>query len=1366
MRHFLKLFVISFLLFFSKSLLASHVPGGNITYECLGNNQYRVTLTLYEDCGTAFASSSDETIDVISDCGHNLNMTLTNTVYQQEISQLCPSSMGQSECNGGNLPGIYMHQWSGIITLPAQCTNWRFEFDDCCRNSSSNLVGSSSDYYFYADLNNQVSPCNSSPTITAPPIPYYCVNQPVCYSLGIVETDGDSLVYSLVEALDNSTTPVQYQGGFSGASPIQGITIDPTTGLINFIPTAQGNYVVVIRVDEYLNGVLVGTIIQDFTFEIANCSNQIISCNNSNISNVQGSVTQTNSTTLEMCEGVPFSFDLTFTDPDINDSLYIISNINAVLAGSIVTYSYPNAPNTSVMSMNVSWTPPPGSSNSNNAFTVTVRDNACPVSGQQTLVYNIDVIGSTYAGLDLTICQGDTIGISASNGTVFNWNSVSGEPINVGTNFSCDNCASTLVNPSITSTYEVVSDLSGNCVNRDTITVNVAPNFTYNITQSSNSSCLGSEIQLDVIPGTPNNYTYLWSPSTDLDNPNIPNPILTPTVPGTFQYAVMVSSPLGCIKYDTLEVNVVSEYAPDLSMSTLNMPVLACLDSAVFDIDLGGGIPAMCGPSANANCSGGATQTLGSAIGQNTSTGWPAPFGNYYRNAKHQFLYTAAELQSMGFTGGKINEISFLVDNMNNSTTTYNSYSVRMGCTGTTSLTNWETGLTQVFGPQNINISVGWNDLNFTTAYEWDGISNLVIEVCYNNLATSYTQNASSPYQNTAFNSSIYYRSDGTAACPYTGNPTTSTKRPITKFSYCPTTPDPSAFTFDWFVNGTQQNINQYNTPVRFYDLPQTATDYQLIATNIAGGCSDTIDFHVDFECLLPLPSIQIPSCNGENDGVITVSAFGNDGPPWNIELLDNLGNVISAVPNVMDSTMFNNIGAGDYIVRVTDTAGLQKDSIIRVYEPTPVTLTVANDTIICDGGTVDLYGSVSGGNGVNSYVYNWSGGVTGTSSNETAMPLTNTTYDVYVLDSLNCSSDTLSINVSLFPPILTTTEISDTVCPGDVANIEASANGGHGSVYFYDWYDVNGNLLGSGDNINVTPIDSITTYYVQVTDDCETPMALDSVIVHWYPLPQVDFDADKYDGCFPILVNFDNLTPTNEVNTLEWSFGDGATAANNSNPVHVYTAPGVYDVNLTVVSPDGCEFDTTKVAFIEAYDYPEAEFSAFPNPANIFEPDVEFTNESSSDAVQFEWFFRDSTLLDTSMHENPTYQFSSQFPGVYPVELVVTNEDGCTDSTVLEVIVNGVYSFYVPTAFTPNEDGLNDLFLPQGEGVENADYSIQIFDRDGHVIFSESDMNVPWDGKHLGVTVKEDVYIWRINTKDRFTGEEHEYFGYIALIK
>ncbi|MAR68722.1 MAG: hypothetical protein CL833_15855, partial [Crocinitomicaceae bacterium] len=87
---------------------ASHVPGGNITYECIGPNQYLITLTLFEDCGTAFTSNTNQTIDIENDCGYTglTSLSLTNTVFQQEVSQLCDSQLPSSECSGGTLPGI------------------------------------------------------------------------------------------------------------------------------------------------------------------------------------------------------------------------------------------------------------------------------------------------------------------------------------------------------------------------------------------------------------------------------------------------------------------------------------------------------------------------------------------------------------------------------------------------------------------------------------------------------------------------------------------------------------------------------------------------------------------------------------------------------------------------------------------------------------------------------------------------------------------------------------------------------------------------------------------------------------------------------------------------------------------------------------------------------------------------------------------------------------------------------------------------------------------------------------------------------------------------------------------------------------
>ncbi|PIQ14775.1 MAG: hypothetical protein COW67_11920, partial [Flavobacteriales bacterium CG18_big_fil_WC_8_21_14_2_50_32_9] len=211
-----------------------------------------------------------------------------------------------------------------------------------------------------------------------------------------------------------------------------------------------------------------------------------------------------------------------------------------------------------------------------------------------------------------------------------------------------------------------------------------------------------------------------------------------------------------------------------------------------------------CGPSITTACTSPATQiTVGNQTGQNTTTTWPAPFGHWYRNAKHQFLFTAAELNAMGFMGGKITQIAWQVTQINGQIT-YPNYRMSMGCTQITNLTTWQTGLTQVLNPANYSIVVGWNNLNLTTAYEWDGVSNLIIEICYElNANVTWTSNSITPWTTTPFNSTLYYYSDGIPACPATTTSFNSnpTNRPVTRFGWCPTTPDPNSFTYAWSPN-------------------------------------------------------------------------------------------------------------------------------------------------------------------------------------------------------------------------------------------------------------------------------------------------------------------------------------------------------------------------------------------------------------------------------------------------------------------------------------------------------------------------------------------------------------------------------------
>ncbi len=1342
---------------------ATHVPGGNITYECLGNNQYAITLTLFEDCGSAFESAGAQTVDISNDCGIAglTSASLTNTIYRQEVSQLCTGQIGQSECNGGTLPGVYMHQWTGVVTLPADCDSWVFSYSSCCRNTSSNATSSSDNYYWESVLNSSTAPCNSSPVISGQPIPYNCVNQPVVYNFGVFEPDGNTLVYSLIPASTSATGTVSYSAGFSGASPINGIAIDPNTGEITFTPTTTGNYIVAVLIEEFdANGNLVGSVIQDFQFEIIPCAGN----NNptpppGGIANVTGTGLSTGGNNIQMCEGDNICFDVTFDD-DATDSVYLSSNITTLFPGGTFTQTSWIGTATATICFTVQ-----SGANPFSAINVNAMDNACPVVGVSSMSIGVTVVSSTYAGADETICLGNGVQLNANGGSNFNWTLISGDPITAAS-FSCTNCANPIANPSVTSVYEVTSNLAGGCTNTDEITVTVVPDFSYTLTQSSTTSCLNSDIQLDVVPDVPGTYAYTWSPATYLSSTTIANPLITPTSPGPIQYAVEVVSQAGCVKNDTIDLNVAAAYSPDVTVTT-NLTNIMCGDTIFFDTELGGGVPVTCGPSANNVCtSASSIQTLGS--GTTNISNAPSPFYGFYEDSRVQMIFLASELNAAGFVGGKITELSINVTSQNTSDP-YESFNIKMGCTSATSMSTangFIAGLTTVHSVGSYYTVAGWNTFVLNTAYEWDGISNLVVEMCYDNPDWSSTDQVAQ--STTAGNLTLYEYTDGASGCSLSGtsfNYSVSTNRPSLRFKTCPTIPDPANYSFDWTPTGAGLSSMTAQNP---YALPQVTTDFQLVVTDLNGGCTDTVITHIDVlcdTCQAPIPALTDVTCFGGNDGSIVATPYGIDGPPFDVRLLDPVSlAVLQQDAAVVTNTTFSGLTAGNYIVRSYDTTGCWADTLVAINEPPMMMLTTTPDTIICIGGTAVLSANAVGGNN-NTYTYNWSG-LAGTTSTQNVSPTVVSSYDVYALDPLGCSSDTLTIDVNLYPPILTTIGLADTVCPGFSGVVSVQANGGYGGVYSYTWSDAAGNIVGNQNTASVTPLASPSTYYVIVTDACETPATIDSLNVYWYDEPQPSFTADVLNGCYPVEVNFTNTTDPNMVDQCFWNFGNGETSNVCGIQNVIYDGVGTYDVTLSVTSAEGCEVDTTYIAYIESYDYPDADFGIFPNPINVLAPTTTMYDSSSSDVTSFEWNFGENGILGNSNIQNPEFTFPDLEPANYDVELIVTNQNGCTDTTVNVVVVNGVYNFYVPTGFSPNGDGVNDYFYPQGEGVDVLDYEMLIFDRWGNIVFQTTDTSKQWDGTKGGMYAPEGVYVWKIYTTDQYTGTEYENIGNVTIVR
>ena len=164
------------------------------------------------------------------------------------------------------------------------------------------------------------------------------------------------------------------------------------------------------------------------------------------------------------------------------------------------------------------------------------------------------------------------------------------------------------------------------------------------------------------------------------------------------------------------------------------------------------------------------------------------PFIGSNEDARTQILYRASDLLAAGLSAGTINGIAFLVGSKA-STAPYQNFQMRIGCTSASSLspTTWVGGTTVVLGPSSFSTSLFWNALNFTTPYDWDGLSNLVVELCYDNPTGSGPGGIDDLFQNTvSYTGTIRNYTNGTVGCSLTGPAFSSAVVPNTQFYACP----------------------------------------------------------------------------------------------------------------------------------------------------------------------------------------------------------------------------------------------------------------------------------------------------------------------------------------------------------------------------------------------------------------------------------------------------------------------------------------------------------------------------------------------------------------------------------------------------
>ena len=267
---------------------------------------------------------------------------------------------------------------------------------------------------------------------------------------------------------------------------------------------------------------------------------------------------------------------------------------------------------------------------------------------------------------------------------------------------------------------------------------------------------------------------------------------------------------------------------------------------------------------------------------------------------------------------------------------------------------------------------------------------------------------------------------------------------------------------------------------------------------------------------------------------------------------------------------------------------------------------------------------------------------------------------------------------------------------------------------------------------------------------------------IKYLPLPTIIIiDPNTFIGCQPASISFENLSsPIDDTFKYQWTFGDGNTST-KTDPVNIYEEVGSYNVSLELTSPTGCKISKNWYNLIKIVESPMAGFSFTPEQPNLYKNTVQFTDESEN-AFAYRWAFDN---LGTSLLQNPSFTF--QDTGTYTISQVVLKTNGCTDTAITYIKVLPFINFYMPNAFTPNNDGLNDELIPVGifEGIST--YHFSVWNRWGDRIFETEDFNIGWNGQrnNTGDFAPPGMYTFIINFTNN-SGKLDVLKGYFTLIR
>lgn len=416
----------------------------------------------------------------------------------------------------------------------------------------------------------------------------------------------------------------------------------------------------------------------------------------------------------------------------------------------------------------------------------------------------------------------------------------------------------------------------------------------------------------------------------------------------------------------------------------------------------------------------------------------------------------------------------------------------------------------------------------------------------------------------------------------------------------------------------------------------------------------------------------------------------------------------------------------GQYSVTVTDSLGCDdSDDINIIVLPAPfATIIPDQEPPYCEGDEVTLYTTFTP-----FADYEWSTG-------ETSLSITVTTSDLYsviITNNFGCA-DTAELPVIFIPklPVFTFENGPTTFCEGNSVTLTSSfAFGGT-----YEWHP-------NGETTQSITVTESGTYNVTVTTPTTCPSTSDDIEVTVIPLPVADAGNDT------VICEEEPITlSATGGESYVWSTGE------TGEQITVEPSQGI-NTYVVTASKSGCNPTSMDTVIVEVSSGPAGAFS-YSEPY-LGEPTT-FTDETVGSVYAWDWDFGDgntSTLVDPSNTYNEE--------GDFTVTMVVEDEYGCADTVQNTVTI--VREIIIPNVFTPNDDGINDIFRIRNGGGGYMGFAV--YDRWGNEVYESNASEVQWNGKtNAGIQLGAGTYFYDL-TLDIFSDKKPtQHQGFITLIK